>query len=303
MHEEKLSAEVAEDPQRAQKNRPPEKFVCDHSATSAASALNPSFLDAVSDPKRPIIDAWRIAVVVAHPDDETVGCGGLLQRLRGVSVIVITDGSPDDLFDAHAAGCDNREQYAARRAQELGHALQIAGASMDAVTRCGVRDQHAAFHLKEIIRRLAAQFEQRNIEIVLTHAYEGGHPDHDAAAFAVHRAARASPRKIEIIEMPYYRLGDCGEERQSFAWAENYASTTMILSDEERARKLQMMEAHRTQARVLAGFSADREQFRVAPGYDFLRQPNGGRVLYDLHDWGLNGEEWLACVREADGAP
>lgn len=174
---------------------------------------------------------------------------------------------------------------------------------MDAVTRYCVRDQHGAFHLKEIIERLAAQFEQRNIEIVLTHAYEGGHPDHDAAAFAVHRAARASPRNIEIIEMPYYRLGDYGEERQSFASIEDYPPIVLVLNNEERTRKLQMMEAHRTQARVLAGFSADREQFRVAPSYDFLRQPNGGRVLYDLHDWGLRGEEWLPRVREADGIP
>jgi LmbE family N-acetylglucosaminyl deacetylase len=260
-------------------------------------------LDAVSDPQRPVIDAGKIAVVVAHPDDETVGCGGLLPRLRGVSVVVITDGSPDDLSDAHAAGCYNREQYAARRARELDHALQIAGAPMVAVTRHGIRDQHAIFHLKKIATRLARHFVQQNIEIVLTHAYEGGHPDHDAAAFAVHRVARASPRKIEVIEMPYYRLGDHGEERQSFAWAKDYPPTTMILNDEESTRKQQMIEAHRTQAQVLAGFSADREQFRVAPGYDFLRPPNGGRLLYERRDWGIKSEEWLACVREVDGVP
>src|SRR4029077_3455583 len=51
-------------------------------------------------------------------------------------------------------------------------------------------DQQAAFRLAELARRLAALFAERGIAVVLTHACEGGHPDHDAVAFAVHGAAR-----------------------------------------------------------------------------------------------------------------
>src|SRR6185437_9724842 len=43
---------------------------------------------------------------------------------------------------------------------------------------------------------------------VFTHAYEGGHPDHDAVAFAVHAACRLSDIPPAIVEMPYYHRQD-----------------------------------------------------------------------------------------------
>jgi len=42
--------------------------------------------------------------VVAHPDDETVGAGALLDRLDDVVVVHVTDGAPRDLADARSAG-------------------------------------------------------------------------------------------------------------------------------------------------------------------------------------------------------
>ncbi|RAI45095.1 hypothetical protein CH341_05945, partial [Rhodoplanes roseus] len=61
-----------------------------HAAAEAAHAL----LAAIGDPARPAIDAGRVGVIVAHPDDETLGCGGQLARLYGVQVAIVTDGAP-----------------------------------------------------------------------------------------------------------------------------------------------------------------------------------------------------------------
>jgi hypothetical protein len=58
------------------------------------------FLDLIDNPARGEIDATCMAFVVAHPDDETIGCGAPLSRPRGVRVIVVTDGAPRDLKDA-----------------------------------------------------------------------------------------------------------------------------------------------------------------------------------------------------------
>ena len=53
---------------------------------------------------------------------------------------------------------------------------------------------------------------------ILTHAYEGGHPDHDAVAFAVAAAVRVAGRAADttIVEMPFYRAGPEGWIRQLF---------------------------------------------------------------------------------------
>ncbi|HEY6577812.1 MAG TPA: PIG-L deacetylase family protein [Rhizomicrobium sp.] len=261
------------------------------------SASPREFLEAIRDEGRPAIDGSKVAVAVAHPDDETIGCGALLSRLAGVSVVVVTDGAPADGADARAHGFADRESYAWRRAAELDQAMQIAGVSRDNVIRFGVADQQAAFGLEKITARLAQLFAERGIGVVLTHAYEGGHPDHDATAFCAHRAVNRLNRAIAILEMPYYRLGATGDEFQTFP--PGAATLRIPLDEQERTRKQRMLGAYATQTAVLANFTLASEQFRMAPDHDFSVLPNGGRVLYEQRGWGLTGGEWLRCVRKA----
>src|SRR5947209_8077533 len=68
-----------------------------------------------------------VVVIVAHPDDEVIGAGGLLGALRNVQIIHTTDGSPHDLSDARRSGFSTREEYAGARRAELTCALRIAG--------------------------------------------------------------------------------------------------------------------------------------------------------------------------------
>ncbi len=138
------------------------------------------------------VAARGVAVVVAHPDDETIGCGGQLGRLEGITLVHVTDGAPRNLRDTRAHGFATPEAYAAARRQELETAAGIAGIGPEALIGLGVPDQQAAFRLADLARRLAALFSEREIAVVLTHACEGGHPDHDAVAFAVHAACRLS---------------------------------------------------------------------------------------------------------------
>ncbi|HVL70339.1 MAG TPA: PIG-L family deacetylase, partial [Beijerinckiaceae bacterium] len=137
-------------------------------------------------------------------------------------------------------------------------------------------------------------FEERRPAAVVTHAYEGGHPDHDAVAFAVHAVAR--PLGIEIVEAPLYRLGADGWDLQSFPDDDGIA---VPLAPEARELKRRMLAAHASQAATLSGFGTERELFRAAPTHDFETLPNGGRLLYERHPWGLTGERWRALVRAA----
>ncbi len=63
-------------------------------------------------------------IVVAHPDDETIGMGAQLCRLRDTLQLQVTDGAPRDGCDAAAHGFANIAEYAFARRVELRAALQ-----------------------------------------------------------------------------------------------------------------------------------------------------------------------------------
>ena len=257
-----------------------------------------AFLAAVADPRRAPIPS-RVAVVVAHPDDETLGCGALLPRLDDRMVIHVTDGAPRNTEDARRHGFPDTQSYAAARTRELAQALALANVPDIAWVCLDVPDQGAASALADIARRLVAMVSDR--EVVLTHAYEGGHPDHDATAFVVHAAIRLiGAGAPAIVEMPFYRAGPDGAWlRQSFGTGAAKGGTILVLSDEERILKGRMLAAHATQADTLAGFGIADETYRPAPAYDFGRLPNNGDLLYERYGWGLTGARWLELVADA----
>jgi N-acetylglucosamine malate deacetylase 2 len=261
------------------------------------------FLALLADPARPSVPAHDVAVVVAHPDDETIGCGAQLARLLGATVVLLTDGAPRKASIAQEHGCASVYAYGAARAREFCDAMELAGVDKSNILEFGFSDQTGALRLVELARAVYCLVEARRIRTVLTHAYEGGHPDHDAASFAVHAAAELKRRIDEpfsIVEMPLYRASTNNNWcMQSFADHPTATAVTVRLTESEQRRKRAMVAAYGTQSETLAPFGLDRESFRSAPHYDFGSLPNDGLLLYERYDWGMTGGRWVGLVRAA----
>src|SRR5205823_8398217 len=114
----------------------------------------------------------RTLIVVAHPDDEVIGCGILLQRLRHTTVAFLTDGAPADPYFWDKFG--SRAKYAELRANETSQALKdLRGVS---TAFFGTRDQELVFHLDTALEWLRKVVAKEQPDSIITHAYEGGHP-------------------------------------------------------------------------------------------------------------------------------
>jgi N-acetylglucosamine malate deacetylase 2 len=244
-----------------------------------------------------------IIVVAAHPDDEVIGAGGLLPRIRDDAYFIhVTDGSPQDPGDARAAGCATREDYAALRRRELAYALSQAGIGIRKSYMLGFGDQKAAHSLGAITRRLSGIMGRVEPDVVLTHPYEGGHPDHDSTAFAVQLACEllldGGRKAPPVIEFTSYHAGPGGMRVGEFL-PSSCPVTELVLNAQERALKRRMFDCFRSQHRVLEQFPIGVERFRPAPEYDFLRPPHPGTLHYENFEWGVSGAGWRNLARTA----
>ena len=233
----------------------------------------------------------NLMVVVAHPDDEVLFAGSQLSRARQLSIIHVTDGAPSAKV-ARQHGFQTRHDYAAARRRELQAALRTANVT----ARCECleyRDGSSCLWIAMGAHRLSCLIDGIRPDVILTHAYDGGHRDHDTTAAMVRLATEQIAHAPEIWEMAGYYQEGGRTYHQRLPGVDNQDVVAIGLSPDDRARKRAMLNCFISQQDIIRDFSVeDVETFRRAPLYNFTAPPVCGPLGYEANESGAESGLW-----------
>ena len=178
----------------------------------------------------------RFVIVAPHPDDETLGAGGMLSTLVRsgcpVSVIAVTDGE-----SSHAPGdWWTPERLRSARPAESARALFRLGWQRPVVHRLQIPDGAVAAHADSLARQLTTWL--RADDRVLTTWLHDGHPDHEATARAV--AVAAAQTGCALAQFPIWnrwRVLAAREARVEGAYVRRFALDADVLRRKQAALK------------------------------------------------------------------
>lgn len=257
-------------------------------------------------------DPLRLMCILAHPDDETLGCGGTLAAYaaEGIETYVLTAtrgehgwfGDPDANPGTQALGllreAELRAATAALGVTEL-TLLDYIDGELDAAPPA------------EVIGRIAEQIRRVRPQVVVTFGHDGiyGHPDHIAISQLTTAAvvAAGSGPNAHVVQKLYQRIASrefletyeaaFGElvmtidacERRGPPWPE-WAITTRLDARPYWRRVWDAVRCHTTQLPLYARLAALPEEHheRMWGTQEFYRAfslVNGGRAAeHDLFD-------------------
>ncbi len=234
----------------------------------------------------------RTLVLVAHPDDECLACGALLQRMREPLVVFATNGSPADPYFWQKYG--SREAYAAVRRQEALESMHAAGVK-DVVFLADLpggeqlADQELFRHLRDAFDLLADLARRRMTTALLTLAYEGGHPDHDACSFLAAQLAKLAG--IPCWEAPLYHRGADGSGVFQQFITPDGEEFDVRPTPAEQENKRMMCAAYRSQGDFLSKFDVAKEWVRPQAAYNYANPPHPGQTNYEQWEWKMTAKE------------
>ena len=251
--------------------------------------------------KHSLIDLFgRTLILVAHPDDECIAAGTLLQRIHEPHVIYATDGAPRDQYFWGRYG--SRENYHQLRRKECQRALAHVGvADFEFISDdpgCAELfvDQCLFKALPQAAEQISQRIERLQPEAIFTLAYEGGHPDHDSCSLLASVLGREYD--IPVWEAPLYHRAPEGEDdprplRQEFL---HLSETEIHLSPSQvqREHKAAMCREYVSQGDFLQYFRLEKEIFRPQVTYDYTRPPHAGPLNYEVWQWSMTGAEVCA---------
>ena len=252
----------------------------------------------------------RLLAVLAHPDDESLGAGGILAKYanEGVETFLITATRGEHGWPHAPETYPGPEQLGETREAELLAAADVLGIQevrfLDVID--GELDQADAVAMTQ---QIAAAIQQIRPQVVVTFDPFGvyGHPDHIAISQLTTAAITTAvsqpidghlPHQVDKLyyittspeEMAIYQsvFGDLvmqidGVERRAFAWPQ-WSVTTKVNAAPYWQQVWKAIHCHRTQLPGLAGLAqlpetTKRDLFASPTFYRAMSMVNGGRQL------------------------
>lgn len=244
-----------------------------------------------------------VLVVAAHPDDECVGAATCLLRAgaAAAAVVFLTDGAPRHAawFAPGQLGA-SRALYRQRRRREAIAALARLGVPRQRVLFGPITDQELPCQLSNGLRTLQRALRRFRPRWLLVPAYEGGHPDHDAASFLVTQlvASVTGPApacwEYALYSAPEGVLG-------SHVAPPGAGWVRARLSARELRLRRQALCCYRSQTATLEWLRRAPECFRPLPTHDYLRPPAGASPVYE--QWGMSWTAEALCRAFASFLP
>jgi LmbE family N-acetylglucosaminyl deacetylase len=193
------------------------------------------------------LPAWQppllpTVIVSPHPDDETLGCGGLIARLiaAGVQVTVVA------ATDGEHAYPEGETQQSARaladvRQREQEEALRTLGVRAENIVRLRLCDSGLAANAAALTEGLRKAVEGAGANVHVVAPWHGDfHPDHEACALAAASVARQSGARLtSYIFWTWHRGGP--------EMLRNSNACRMALTPEERETKWDALNFHASQ--------------------------------------------------------
>ncbi|KQN37441.1 hypothetical protein ASG37_10345 [Sphingomonas sp. Leaf407] len=135
----------------------------------------------------PLASVRRALIVAPHPDDETIGCAGLILRLRRqgarVDIVIVTDGGASH----RGSAAFPRARLVATRAAEARRAAMLLGIPAARLHLLALPDGGLDTLARPARIRLVRALARFRADLVATPLPDDAHPDHRDTAAACHR--------------------------------------------------------------------------------------------------------------------
>lgn len=192
----------------------------------------------------------RVLVFAPHPDDEALGCGGLIQHAKAagaqVRVVFQTDGDNNPWPQRYVErrwtiDTECRQRWGARRRLEAVRSVETLGLQADAAIFLGLPDQGLTRLWQEKDAHAQAlhgsQLQTFLPTLLVVPSKDDNHPDHGASYALVREAVKRAGMELPQVDYLIHRR-----------WFYPEASgVTLQLTPEEKARKLAAIQCHETQ--------------------------------------------------------